>query len=199
MSKKSIITAGLLLAAQAATATNGYLLEGYGTNTKAQAGVGVALPLDSLTIATNPAGLTQVADAFTSGVEIFRPRRSSTLVQGGQAQEFDGNDTQTFYLPEIGFSRHINDRLAWGVALYGNGGLDTNYGSNPYARFGAQGVAGVDLEQAFLSPAVAFKINESNSLRGCPERRVPALRSQGHWYFCQFFRKSGRCVESRSR
>jgi long-chain fatty acid transport protein len=186
MSKKSIITAGLLLAAQAATATNGYLLEGYGTNTKAQAGVGVALPLDSLTIATNPAGLTQVADAFTSGVEIFRPRRSSTLVQGGQAQEFDGNDTQTFYLPEIGFSRHINDRLAWGVALYGNGGLDTNYGSNPYARFGAQGVAGVDLEQAFLSPAVAFKINESNSLGVALNVAYQRFEAKGIGIFANF-------------
>ena len=75
-----------------------------------------------------------------------------------------GNDTKTFYLPEIGTSRHINDRLAWGVALYGNGGLDTNYRSNPYARFGAQGPAGVDLQQAFLSPALAFKLNEANTL-----------------------------------
>lgn len=51
-----------------------------------------------------------------------------------------------------------------GAWLYGNGGLDTNYRSNPYARFGAQGSAGVDLEQAFLSPALSFKVNESNSI-----------------------------------
>jgi long-chain fatty acid transport protein len=42
--------------------------------------------------------------------------------------------------------------------------LDTNYGSNPYARFGAQGSAGVDLQQAFLTPALAVKINDANSL-----------------------------------
>ncbi len=126
--------------------------------------MGIALPLDSLTVATNPAGLTQVADGITGGAEIFRPRRDATLVQGGEAEEFDGNDTRLFYLPEIGLSRHVNERLAWGVALYGNGGLDTNYRSNPYARFGAQGAAGVDLEQAFLSPALAFKINDANSI-----------------------------------
>src|ERR1039457_6320988 len=159
MLKVMLGVAALFLLAQNSSATNGYFLEVYGTNSKAQAGVGIALPLDSLTVATNPAGLTAIADAFTGGLEIFRPRRSSTLVQGGQAEEFDGNDTQMFYLPEIGFSRHINDRLAWGVALYGNGGLDTNYGSNPYARFGAKGPAGVDLEQAFLSPALAFNLH----------------------------------------
>ena len=129
----------LLVFAREANATNGYFLEGYGTNSKAQAGVGIALPLDSLTVATNPAGLTAIADGVTFGVEVFRPRREATLDQGGQTEEFDGNGTRTFYLPDIGFSRHIGDRIAWGVALYGNGGLDTNYGSNPYARFGAQG------------------------------------------------------------
>jgi hypothetical protein len=67
----------LHLAVREASATNGYFLEGYGTNAKAQAGVGIALPLDSLTIATNPAGLTEVADSVTAGVEIFRPRRSA--------------------------------------------------------------------------------------------------------------------------
>jgi long-chain fatty acid transport protein len=165
MSIKQILgLAVLIAAAEQASATNGYFLEGYGTDAKAQAGVGIALPLDSLTVATNPAGLAAVADGITFGVEIFRPRRDATLDQGGQSQEFDGNGRRFFYLPDIGFSRHIGDRIAWGVALYGNGGLDTDYGSNPYARFGAQGRAGVDLEQAFLTPALAFKLNDANSL-----------------------------------
>jgi long-chain fatty acid transport protein len=113
MSMKRLGFAALLLIARQAVATNGYFLEGYGTDSKAQAGVGIALPLDSLTVATNPAGLTAVADAVTVGVEIFRPNRSATLVQGGQTEEFEGNDTKFFYLPEIGTSKHINDRLAW--------------------------------------------------------------------------------------
>src|ERR1019366_4972290 len=75
-----------------------------------------------------------------------------------------GNDTKSFYLPEIGVSRHLSERLAWGIALYGNGGLDTDYKFNPYARFGAQGPAGVALKQAFLTPALAFKVNDANSI-----------------------------------
>ncbi len=51
-----------------------------------------------------------------------------------------------------------------GVALFGNGGLNTNYGVNPFGRFGAQGAAGVNLEQAFLSPAVAYNITPSQSV-----------------------------------
>jgi long-chain fatty acid transport protein len=186
MSIKLLGTVVLLLIAQDAAATNGYFLEGYGTNSKAQAGVGIAVPLDALTIATNPAGLTDVADAFTAGLEVFRPRRSATLVQDGQAEEYDGNSTKLFYLPDLGFSRHVDKRLAWGVALYGNGGLDTDYGSNPYARFGAQGSAGVDLEQAFLSPAVAFKINEANSLGAALNIAYQRFEAKGIGIFAGF-------------
>jgi hypothetical protein len=147
----------LLLVAPAASATNGYFLPGYGTNSKAQGGVGIALPLDALTVATNPAGLTEVGDGITGGVEVFRPRRGAVLDQQGQSAEFDGSDTKTFYLPEVGFSRHLSERLAWGVALYGNGGLDTDYKFNPCARFGAQGPAGVDLKQAFFDTCVGVQ------------------------------------------
>jgi len=164
MKHKWLRALALLLGTPAAWGTNGYFLPGYGTNSKAQAGVGIALPLDSLTVATNPAGLTEVNDGITGGVEVFRPRRGAVLDQQGQSAEFDGNDTKTFYLPEIGVSRHLSERLAWGVALYGNGGLDTDYKFNPYGRFGAQGPAGVDLKQAFLTPALAFKVNDSNSV-----------------------------------
>jgi long-chain fatty acid transport protein len=186
MSTRLLGIAGLLLVAQQAAATNGYFLEGYGTNSKAQGGVGIALPLDSLTVATNPAGLTEIADGVTGGVEIFRPRRDATLVQGGQSEEFDGDGAKTFYLPEIGFSRHINERLAVGVALYGNGGLDTHYGSNPYARFGAQGSAAVDLEQAFLTPAIAFKINDANSVGAALNVAYQRFEAKGIGIFANF-------------
>ena len=43
-------------AAQTAQATNGYFSHGYGVKSQAIAGVGIALPQDGLTAATNPAG-----------------------------------------------------------------------------------------------------------------------------------------------
>lgn len=178
--------AAMIVVARQANATNGYFLEGYGTNSKAQAGVAIALPQDSLTVATNPAGLTAVADGITFGVEVFRPRRDATLDQDGRAEEFDGNGTRTFYLPEFGFSRHVGDRIAWGVALYGNGGLDTNYGSNPYARFGARGSAGVDLQQAFLTPALSVKINDSNSLGVALNVAYQRFEAKGIGLFANF-------------
>ena len=184
----------LMLTAVAGTAgaTNGYFLPGYGTNSKAEAGVGIALPQDALTVATNPAGLVDVEDAITFGVEIFRPERGASLVQGGQTTAFDGNSTKTFYLPEIGFSRHLSDRLSWGIGLYGNGGLDTDYAVNPFARFAppgstvANGPAGVNLQQAFLSPALAFRIDDHNTLGASLNIAYERFEAKGVGLFAGF-------------
>jgi len=61
-------TMALLTATPAAFATNGYFSHGYGIKTKALAGAGIALPQDSLAIATNPAGLTEIGTRFDVGV-----------------------------------------------------------------------------------------------------------------------------------
>jgi long-chain fatty acid transport protein len=182
----------LLAVAGSAGATNGYFLPGYGTNSKAEAGVGTALPQDALTVATNPAGLSDVADAFTVGLEVFVPSRGGTLVQGGQATDFNGNDTKTFYLPEIGFSQHAGDRVSWGIGLYGNGGLDTDYGTNPYARFApvgsglGAGPAGVNLQQAFLSPAIAWRITDTQSIGASLNIAYERFQAQGIGLFAGF-------------
>ena len=62
-----------------AHATNGYLSHGYGIKAKGAAGVGAALPQDTLTIATNPAGLIEAGHRSDMGVELFVPDR------GGEA------------------------------------------------------------------------------------------------------------------
>jgi long-chain fatty acid transport protein len=51
-----------------------------------------------------------------------------------------------------------------GVAVYGNGGMNTSYSNNPYAAFGSKGAAGINLAQLFVTPSVAYKLNENNSL-----------------------------------
>jgi len=139
-------------------ATNGYFASGYGIKSDGVAGAGIAFAQDSLTVATNPAGLTDIGDAFDIGVDVFLPQRSAILEQGGAATTFDGDGVSTFYIPSVGFAHHPTPDLAVGIALFGNGGLNTDYSVNPFGRFGAQGAAGVDLEQAFLSPSIAYRI-----------------------------------------
>lgn len=50
-----------------------------------------------------------------------------------------------------------------GLAVYGNGGMNTTYNRSPFTGFGGTSPAGVDLVQLFVAPTVAFKPNPSHS------------------------------------
>lgn len=149
-----------------AGATNGYFQHGYSVKANGMAGIGIALPQDALAAAFNPAGTALIEDRFDAGLTWFSPRRSARI-QGnafGADSGYDGNGKKSFFMPEFGYRHEINDRLSWGIALYGNGGMNTEYSQNPYARFGATGETGVDLEQAFLTPSLAYRINDRHAV-----------------------------------
>ena len=167
----------LSLAAVPAQATNGYFMHGYGTASKAMGGVGFALPQDSLVVATNPAGLSLAGDRYDLGVDWFTPRRASeiegndsvaTLLSGRSANgEYEGNGLRNFYIPGFGYSRQINQRFSAGIAMYGNGGLNTDYSSNPFGAFQLSGTprnAGVNLEQLFIAPSLSIRIGDRQSI-----------------------------------
>jgi long-chain fatty acid transport protein len=148
-----------------AFATNGYFSHGYGANAQGQAGVGIAWGQDSLAAATNPAGTADVGDRVDVGVNWFAPRRSADIVGNafGPDASYDGDGKKNFFIPEFGVAKKLSNALSAGVAVYGNGGLNTEYRDNPYARFGATGTAGVNLEQLFVTPSIAWKPNADHS------------------------------------
>jgi long-chain fatty acid transport protein len=162
----SIALGTVLLAAGPAHATNGYFSEGYSTINEGMAGASIAYPRDTLAIASNPAGLISVGDRLDIGVEWFSPDRSASITGNafGPNQTFDGDGLENFYIPSIGYSHLLTPDLALGIAAYGNGGMNTHYGENPYARFGAKGDAGVNLEQLFVSPTLAYQVAPGHSV-----------------------------------
>lgn len=115
--------------APACFATDGYFVTGFGTKQQGQGGAGVARPGDSLAGATNPAGLFFARDRFDGGLTLFRPTRWGAIT-GNQLPPgypevngtYDANRAKNFFLPEIGYSGVYNPNLAFGVAIYGNGG-----------------------------------------------------------------------------
>jgi long-chain fatty acid transport protein len=74
---------------------------------------------------------------------------------------YDANRVKNFELPELGYSLQYRPNLALGVAIYGNGGLDTSY-TQPIGLFGTTR-GGVDIEQVFISPTLAYKAGAHNS------------------------------------
>ena len=150
-----------------AQATNGYFAHGYGAQSLGVAGVAIALPQDTLVIASNPAGISALGSRLDAGLTLFAPRREADI-QGspvpGLNGQYDGNGRKNFWIPEFGYTRQLDNQLSLGVAVYGNGGMNTRYERNPYGAIGGQGRAGVNLEQVFISPAVAYKLTPQHSL-----------------------------------
>ncbi|HKY91347.1 MAG TPA: outer membrane protein transport protein [Nevskiaceae bacterium] len=160
----------LLLSPAVATATNGFVMHGIGTASKAMGGVGYALPQDALVSGINPAGLALVEDQVYFGADWILPERGASIegnrlvtLQSADGR-YRGDEQAPFFVPELGYKRSLRPAWSVGVAAYGNGGLNTNYADNPYAAFGSTGNMGVDLAQLFVAPAVAWQLSDRQSI-----------------------------------
>ena len=161
----AVMTAAALAPA-AAFATTGYFQHGYGLKAKGMGGVGIALPQDGLAPATNPAGIGFIGSRMDLGLDWFQPDRKSEIAGNtfpGVNGNYDGNGRKGFLIPEFGISRSLGQNLAIGLAVYGNGGMNTTYKTSPFTGFGGGSPAGVDLTQLFIAPTVAFKPNPNHS------------------------------------
>jgi long-chain fatty acid transport protein len=103
------------------------------------------------------------------------PRRESEITGNGGIPPFgipslDGNysgdGASTFYVPEFGYNRVIDNQLSVGVSVFGNGGMNTDYGDGgiPLFNGGNGDNTGINLQQAFIVPTLAYRINNQHSI-----------------------------------
>jgi long-chain fatty acid transport protein len=169
----SLLAAGIM-ASPLAHATNGYLPIGYGVKNEAMGGASIALPLDSIAAANNPAGMVMVGDHVDFALTWFKPNRSAEITGnnctpagcGGGTLDgtYSGNGRSNFFIPDFGYNKMISADTSLGVSVYGNGGMNTQYNTNPFAPFGANGTLGINLSQLFVAPTWAMKINPTNAV-----------------------------------
>ncbi len=107
----------------ASFATTGYFMHGYGVKAQGNAGTAIAQFQDALTIANNPAGLSWIGARVDIGVTVFAPDRSAEITGNGAHAngQYDGNGRKYFVIPEIALNHQVNDQVALGLAIYGNG------------------------------------------------------------------------------
>jgi len=142
----------------AAMATNGYFSHGYGMKAKGMGGVGIALPQDAMSAATNPAGMVDVGNRFDFGLDVFMPDRTTTYTsayQGVPAGDYRSGQRE-FLVPEFGYNRLVGQDMSLGVVVYGNGGMNTNYDRNLITSSGSKTYS--NLEQLFIAPTFAKKV-----------------------------------------
>ena len=130
-----------------ASATTGYFQLGYGAKSLGLAGAIVSNPQDSIAASVNPAGMALVGERVDAGITFFSPGdRSAKLETSALGATYDVEDKSRrnlFFVPSLGYTSKINDKLFWGISMYGNGGMNTTYDRNIYneasAVFGANG------------------------------------------------------------
>lgn len=169
----SLLAAGSM-ASPLAHATNGYFPIGYGQKNEAMGGASIALPLDSIAAANNPAGMVMVGDRIDFGLIWFSPNRNADVtgnclnpaacsvatINGS----YSGNGKRNFFIPSFGYNKMINADTTLGVSIFGNGGMNTQYDTNPLAKIGGSGPMGINLEQLFISPSWSMKVNPTNAV-----------------------------------
>lgn len=162
--------AAVLAIPQVAHATDGYFLNGMGAKAKGAGGVAIAMPEDAVAIAANPAAAASLGERLDIGVEVFVPSRGAQITGNGAGLNgtWSGNGANPFVLPEVAYVRPLSEHLSAGIAITGNGGMNTKYETNPFGSFGAQGPAGVNLRQIFITPTLAARISQGHSIGVSP-------------------------------
>lgn len=123
------------------------------------------------------------------------PKRSAARSAPGMGGMLDGDvksDGSAFAVPEFAYNATINDRMSWGVSVYGNGGMNTEYpGANVTCSpdqgvttyqgnlLCGQGKLGVDLMQLIVAPTFAYKLNERHSLGVSPLLVMQQFKATG--------------------
>lgn len=159
--------AAVALTAPAAWATNGYFPHGFGLKAKGMGGVAIALAQDGFAGVNNPAAAAFVGNRWDVGAEIFRPYRDAQFV--GMTPVVASGRT-AFLIPEFGYNVKLSERLALGLTVYGNGGMNTSYAPFPNGvnLLGGQGKLGVDLMQLIVAPTLAYQVADGHALGVSP-------------------------------
>lgn len=180
-----IIAIALATNAPLASAAGGYFALGYGPIARQMAGATTALADDAFAGASNPAKFLAAGDRLDLGAELFMPYRRIERVGSGTPYDFSSTSKNSLFLiPEGAYSHRLNERLAWGVTLYGNGGLNTEYkgttgvpgtnfnpalcGDLPANFLLGCGKLGFDLMQLVIAPGLAYRVTPGHTFGIAP-------------------------------
>jgi long-chain fatty acid transport protein len=203
--RRKLIAALAAAAPFAAQATDGYFSHGYGMVAKGMGGASFAVTGNGFGAANNPATMAFSGDAFEIGVDLFSPHRDAGRTGAPGFVGLDGSarsDSNYFAIPELAYHRMLNANMSWGVTLYGNGGMNTDYPGGQLASPGACGPAtgpgtgfnpapgpynllcgngrlGVDLSQAILAPGLAMKVAPGHSIGIAPLFAYQRFKAEG--------------------
>ncbi|WP_396436020.1 OmpP1/FadL family transporter [Limnohabitans sp.] len=203
---RATVVATVLATTSAAWATDGYFPHGFGMKSKGMGGASVAVTDNAFAGINNPAASVWAGNRVEMGVDAFMPKRSAARSAPGFGGMLEGDmksGGSVFAVPEFAYNKMIDDRMSWGVTVYGNGGMNTEY---PGARVSCpnpqdpqnlppieglnllcgQGKLGVDLMQLIIAPTLAYKVDAQHSVGVSPLLVVQQFKATGLQAFTGF-------------
>jgi long-chain fatty acid transport protein len=185
--------AAALAASLSANATNGYFPHGFGLKAKGMGGASIALTHDAFGGVNNPAATAFGAPRMDVGLELFNPKRDAQFVGLSPRVESGKN---WFPIPEFGYTARGSDTLSWGITVYGNGGMNTSYGTFPNGSnllnpMPNAGKLGVDLMQLIIAPHLAWKAAPEHAFGIAPLVVAQRFEAYGIQSFAGFSARPG--------
>lgn len=185
-----------VMLSSSAFAGGGYFLLGYGPYAHQSGGTSAALGLDGFAGSSNPAKLAFTDNRLDLDALVFMPYRRIERRNSDTPYDFSSKSRNSFFvLPEAGYARRIDDRWSWGLTLYGNGGLNTEYaddtgvpdtnanparcGNAPGNFFLGCGKLGFDLAQVIVAPTLSWKLTPGQSLGIAPLLAAQRIKTYG--------------------
>jgi long-chain fatty acid transport protein len=171
-------------------ATNGYMSHAYSPTAAGMAGAGeAALPQDSLSVVGNPAGLTRVGRRADAGLSWFSPRRKydglsfdpsagafAPVGSGGDGRGSVDSQNNDFLVPGLGYTHQIDNQSAVGVAVFANGGMNSDYRARDTQRLPPP--FGTNQHLGTFGGEFAFA-NPPHDLSVFPPAQIPGTRKLG--------------------
>lgn len=147
-----------LLAAGAAHATDGMLMEGYGPISDGMGGASQAIDHGNAGMAQNPATLGMMADG-TSRLDvafgILGPDITSSIPAYGMSAESGGT---SYLMPAFGYTRR-SGATTYGFGIFAQGGMGTEYDATSFLAMGSGSPVRSELGVGNVIFPVAYQVN----------------------------------------
>lgn len=156
----ALAVSAAIAAPMAAHATNGMNLEAYGPIAGGMGGASMAYDNGTAAMMNNPAtlGLMAEGNRIDAAVGLLGPdvAAKAPAMMGG-AEATSGGDS--YVMPAIGWA-HRKDKLTYGVGVFSQGGMGTEYDKNTWMAAGTTQDARSELGVGRLMAPLAYNVNE---------------------------------------
>ncbi|HPE62177.1 MAG TPA: outer membrane protein transport protein [Thiolinea sp.] len=165
-----VFTSVPCLLSSAAFATNGMLMEGYGPESTGMGGVATAIHNGNAGMANNPATLTQMADGESRldvSIGNLRPAVDAAFA-AMPAIPVAESGGDSYIMPAAGWVRKTG-QFSYGVGVYSQGGMGTEYDKNSFLGSGTGVGARSEVGIGSVIVPVAYEVSPALSIGGTVE------------------------------